>query len=46
MNEICNDVEITEKLLLYGSDSLTLDENSKIFTLVENYIMKSDRFVI
>ena len=33
MNELCNDIEITEKLLLYGSDTLTLDENSKIFTL-------------
>ena len=35
MNEICNDVEITETLLLYRSDTLTLDENSKTLHLLK-----------
>jgi hypothetical protein len=46
VNIISSNVAVTTSLLLYGSDELSIDENAQIFAFVENYIEKSDRFII
>ena len=46
VKEICNNIDVTTDILLFGSDSLTEDENRKIFSLVENFIQESDRFPV
>ena len=46
VNRISSNVAVTTSLLLYGSDELSIDENAQIFAFVENYIEKSDRFII
>ena len=44
LNQLCTNVEINTDLLLYGSDMLTREDNIKLFSLVENYIIETGRF--
>ena len=38
-------VQIDLNLFLYGSDALTLEQNTEVFLKVQSYILKSKRFV-
>ena len=44
LNQLCTNVEINTDLLLYGSDMFTREDNIKLFSLVENYIIETGRF--